>query len=247
VIAARGGHARRRLLPRISVRGLAIALLVVVLLGCAWLWFRDSSLVAIRHVRVTGLSGPGVPQIRHDLTSAAKLMTTLDVDVTRLDNSVSQFPDVRALHVTTHFPHSVDIAVIEQVPVATVEGGGGQVVVDSSGELLSHPQDPPQPLPTVPLRGPAGGGRVTAPGARAALAALAAAPYTLITHIENATSTAAHGVIVQLRNGPQIYFGSTLQLAAKWASALAVLSDSSSAGADYIDVSDPRRPAAGAN
>jgi cell division protein FtsQ len=235
-----------RLRPRISVRGVAIVVLVLVVLGCGWLWFRDSSLVAIKQVRVTGLSGPNVPQIRRDLTSAAKLMTTLDLDVSRLDGAVSQFPDVRSLQVSTSFPHGVEIRVVEQVPVATIEAGGGATVVDTEGALLAHPPSLPGPLPTIPLRTAPDGGLVTAAGARAAIAALAAAPYSLITHIANATSTTAHGVIVQLRNGPQIYFGSTAELPAKWAAALAVLDQSSAAGAAYIDVSDPRRPAAGA-
>jgi hypothetical protein len=53
-------------------------------------------------------------------------------------------------------------------------------------------------------------------------------------------------VIVQLRNGPQIYFGPTVQLTRKWTAVVAVLQNRDSAGASYIDVSDPSRPAAGA-
>jgi hypothetical protein len=54
-----------------------------------------------------------------------------------------------------------------------------------------------------------------------------------------------HGVVVQLRNGPQLYFGPTDELAHKWAAVVAVLQNRDSAGAGYIDVSDPGRPAAG--
>ena len=45
---------------------------------------------------------------------------------------------------------------------------------------------------------------------------------------------------------PQVYLGDPTDLTQKWSAAVAVLSDSGSAGAAYIDVSDPRRPAAGA-
>ena len=48
-----------------------------------------------------------------------------------------------------------------------------------------------------------------------------------------------------LRDGPQLYFGDAGRLTAKWDSAVAVLANSSSAGAAYIDVTDPSRPAAG--
>lgn len=239
---------RRRLLrvPRLSVRGVAIGVLIVVLLGCGWLWFRSSSLVAIKQVRVTGLTGPDVPQIRHDLTSEAKLMTTLDVSVARLQAAVSEYPDVKSVQVSTGFPHAITIHVLEEVPVATVQVGGRAVVVDSDGNLIGHPAGAPAPLPDVPLRTAPDGSRVTATGARAAIAILAAAPYDVLTHIQSATSSAAHGVIVQLRDGPQIYFGSVTQVSQKWTSALGVLSESSAAGADYIDVTDPRVAAAGA-
>jgi len=39
---------RLRFLPRLSVRNGALAVLVLVVLGCGWLWFRSSSLVAIK-------------------------------------------------------------------------------------------------------------------------------------------------------------------------------------------------------
>ena len=48
-----------------------------------------------------------------------------------------------------------------------------------------------------------------------------------------------------LRSGPELYFGASDRLTAKWDSAVAVLANASSAGAAYIDVSDPSRPAAG--
>ena len=98
------------------------------------------------------------------------------------------------------------INVAEQVPVARVDIGGNQRVVDADGRLL--------PDTTVARRAAAradriaaGGHDVSEPGASAAIAVLAAAPYALLAHIANATSTSAHGVIVQLRNGPQLYFG----------------------------------------
>ena len=51
---------------------------------------------------------------------------------------------------------------------------------------------------------------------------------------------------VALRDGPLVYFGDDTQLAAKWRSAIRALADPTSAGASYIDVTDPNRPAAGA-
>ena len=54
--------------------------------------------------------------------------------------------------------------------------------------------------------------------------------------MSEATDGGAHGLVAQLRDGPKVYFGSNGDLGAKWAAAAAVLADSGSAGADYIDV-----------
>jgi hypothetical protein len=87
---------------------------------------------------------------------------------------------------------------------------------------------------------------VTDPSATGAVALLTAAPYQLLSRISQVTTVAGHGLVAQLRAGPSIYFGAAADLRVKWASAGAVLADPGSAGAAYIDVSDPVRPVAGA-
>jgi cell division protein FtsQ len=74
---------------------------------------------------------------------------------------------------------------------------------------------------------------------------LAQAPYQLLPKVQLASSDATHGLVVQMRNGPRVYFGAADRLAAKWDAVAAVLAAPSSAGAGYIDVTDPARPAAG--
>ncbi|HTU99165.1 MAG TPA: cell division protein FtsQ/DivIB, partial [Luteitalea sp.] len=185
-----------------------------------------------------------VPQIRADLTSEALQMTTLDVSIAKLESAVSQYSYVQRLTVTSAGAHGLVIHVTEQVPVATVQVGNQTEVVDGDGTLMSS-RTTHGPLPVVPLVSAPDGAAVTAPGARAAITVLAAAPYALLAHMASATSSSAHGVIVQLRNGPQLYFGSASQLRQKWTAAVAVLQNRNSVGASYIDVTDPQRPAAG--
>ncbi len=74
---------------------------------------------------------------------------------------------------------------------------------------------------------------------------LADAPPALLSRIASTQFSSSHGLTAALRAGPQLYFGDAGRLTAKWNSAVAVLANSSSAGAGYIDVSDPSRPAAG--
>jgi cell division septal protein FtsQ len=238
-----------RLLPR-RLRSLHTVALILVIAGIGWLgwtWYRASSFVKVEHVNVTGVSGPYVVQIRRALTTAALGMTTLHMQISKLENAVSEYPYVKSLTVTRHGAHAVAITVAEQIPVAMVSVGDSSEVVDGNGELLPNTTIPHGALPTVPISSAPDGNEITAKGARGAIAVLAAAPYSLLAHVESATSSVNHGVILHLRNGPQVYFGPTDDLRAKWAATTSVLQDHGSAGAAYIDVTDPQRPAAGAD
>ncbi len=224
---------------------LVVVAVVLVALGGAWLWLRDSSLVAVQRVTVTGASGPDARQIRVALVAAARSMTTLDVQISTLRTAVSPFPVVKGLQVSTNFPHGLRIRVIEQIPVATLASDAHRIVVAGDGTLLRD-ISPPSSLPTISVPVLPGGSKLTDPRALAAVAVLAAAPYQLLSHVQQVTANATHGVVVQLRNGPSMYFGDPSLLSAKWLAATGVLGDPGSNGASYIDVSDPYRPAAGA-
>ena len=231
----------RRLGLRVKV-GIAV-LAGVLLLGGAWLWVRDSSLVAVRRVSIVGVYGPDAGQIRSALRLAALNMTTLDVHQGQLRMAVAPYPIVKDLHVSTQFPHGMRIDVVEQLPLGALVAGRQAVAVSGDGTLLRDA--PAGSLPAIPVSSLPGGSAVSQPAVLNALALLAATPSPLQARISQVTSTSAHGLVAQLRSGPSIYFGDDSDLDAKWDSATMVLADPSSAGATYIDVSDPARPAAG--
>lgn len=235
----------RRSAPSRLRLALAAMLALGALLGGGWLWLRTSSVVAVQRVVVTGQSGPDAVAIRAALTSAGRSMTTLDVRSAQLRAAVSSFPEVKNLRVSSDFPHGLRIQVIEQLAVGAVDVGGRRIAVAGDGTLL-HDVPAASSLPLIPLTVPPGGPRVTEPGAVGAVAVLAAAPYQLLNRISQVSTVAGHGLVAQVGGGPSIYFGDAAELRAKWASATAVLADPSSAGAAYIDVTDPVRPAAGA-
>ena len=228
---------------RLGPRGAAIAAVVLALLGGAWLWLRDSPLVAIDRVTVTRAAGPDARAIRSALVTAARGMTTLDVGTGQLRTAVSPYPEVKSIQVSPQPPHGIRIRVIEQLPVAVVQLGNRTMSVAGDGTLL--PGTGGSRLPKIPLPVPPGGPRLTEPSALAAVRALAAAPYQLLARITQATQVAAHGVVAQLRDGPAIYLGDDSDLHAKWMAAIAVLASPHSGGASYIDVTFPGRPAAG--
>ena len=150
---------------------------------------------------------------------------------------------VKDLRVSTQFPHGMRIHVIEQLPVGALVAGGETVAASADGTLLHDV--PTASLPTIPLRSLPGGSRVTDQTALGALALLAASPQRLEARISQVTTSSPRGLVVQLRSGPAIYFGPPSAFRAKWAAAAAVLAAPASAGAAYIDVSDPAMPAAG--
>ncbi len=232
---------RRRLRPRL----VAALALVVALPAGGWLWLRDSSLVAVTRVTVQGAAGADSGAVRAALIAAARSMTTLDLDTGQLHIAVQPYPEVRALNVSTQFPHGLRIEVVEQSPVAVVTVAGRRIAVAADGTLLRSSAGTAS-LPEIPLGVPPGGRRLTGGAARDVVTILAGAPWQLLKRLGQVTTQASHGVVAQLRNGPAVYFGDSRQVAAKWQALIAVLADPGSDGAAYVDVSDPQRPVAGA-
>lgn len=230
--------------PRLRTRTILALAAAVIVLGGGWLWLRDSSLVAVKHVVINGDNGPDAAQIRRALIGAAKSMTTLDVGVDELRSAVAPYPVVKDVQVSTQFPHGLRIHVVEQIPVAALSADGRTIAVAGDGTLLRDMSL--GSLPQIQVRVPPGGNRLSDPAALRSVAVLAAAPYALLAHISQVAASGG-SVVAQLRGGPQLLFGAPSSLRAKWAAAVAVLADHGSAGAAYIDVSDPARPAAGAS
>ena len=234
---------------RLSPRGrlalvIALALMIIALVG-AWLWVRDSSLVGVSRVTVVGASGQDAPQIRSALRAAGRHMTTLDVQTSKLQRAVARYSIVKDLQVSTQFPHGLKIKVIEQIPVATLVAGTRRVAVTGDGTVLRGVHASSS-LPVISVRALPDGPHLRDRGALATVSVLGAAPYQLLSHVDGVTSNAAHGIVVELRHGPSLYFGDRTLLESKWTAAVGVLADAGSAGASYIDVVDPARPAAGA-
>ena len=228
--------------PRAGRRAVVLALAAAGLLG-GWLWLRDSALVGVSHVTVTGATGPEGPAIRSALADAANDMTTLHVDEGALRTAARTFPVVKDVRVESDFPHRLRISVIEHRPVAAVTIDGARVPVAADGTLLRG-QPAATSLPTLAISSANAGGRLTARRALAAVGVVGAAPAALRPSIA-AVDFGVDGIQVSLANGPTVDFGDARRPRAKWAAIAAVLADGRSAGASYLDVRAPERPVAG--
>lgn len=219
----------RTLQPPRPPRWLTVVLAVVAAGGAGFMVLRDSSLVAVEDVTITGLSGPEAETLRDRLTHAARDMTTLHVREEQLRAVVEPFPVVKSIAVSADPPHRLRITVTENVPVAAL--GSRHLAADGT-VLPAHEE---RDLPEILVKSGAD------PAAKALVATLAAAPADLRAKVESAKP----GPTLQIADGPELRFGSTDRLAAKWAAVSRVLADPSSQGATYLDVRWPERVAAG--
>lgn len=205
-------------------------------------WFRDSSVVAVKHVKIEGISGREAERVRIALESAARDMTTLHVRTDDLRTAVEPYPSVASIDVKRGFPNTLTIVVHSREPVAAIAVGSTRIAVSADGVLLRG--STAHGVPLVPLRMPPTGSRVTGSKESQALAVLGAAPKPLRSKIERLRFT-SDGIVVTLSKGPELRFGSAARPDAKWSAISRVLADDSSKGATYIDVHLPERPAAG--
>jgi cell division protein FtsQ len=234
-------------------RRLRIALLSVLvalpLLAGGWLLLRDSPLVSVEHVRVSGVHGPEAAAIDAALAGAARQMSTLDMHSGALRAAVAPYRVVREVQAYPSFPHGVRIRVVEQLPVAALTIAGVRTAVAGDGVILG-PGLLSSSLPTLSAGSDASaasgviGKPVHGSSLQAALAVLGAAPTGMASHVARVFN-GGEGVTVAMRNGLIVYFGDATRPHAKWISLARVLADASSAGASYVDVRLPERPAAG--
>jgi hypothetical protein len=240
-------------LPRRLRRFLLIALvLATTLAGAYYGWFRDSSLVKVSDVTVSGLTGPDADRLRKRLTEAGLQMTTLHVREEDLRRAVESEPAIRSISATSDFPHGLRIDVTENRPVAAVDvPGSGRVPVAGNGTLMPGLRSK-APVPELRPGGAVRPGRNGTAAARltdervAPLIRLAAtAPPALLHRAEAIERRRGEGLVVVLREGPRIIFGDDSRVAEKWRGAAGVLASADSQGAAYVDVRLPDRPVAG--
>jgi hypothetical protein len=138
----------------------------------------------------------------------------------------------------------VSISVSERPPVAALVSAGQRTAVAADGTVLG-PAFLASSLPSVSGSvEPAPGARLSESSTLAAVTVLGAAPAPLARFVVRAYE-GPEGLTMAMRSGLLVYFGNDTRPHAKWLSLARVLVSPSSAGALYIDVRLPERPAAG--
>jgi cell division protein FtsQ len=223
--------------------GLVVAVGAVLLAG-GWVWLRDSSLVAVNDVEISGLTASNGEQVRAALSGSATTMTTLHVRRPELLASVARFTSVGDLKVHADFPHKLTIQVLERRPVAALaQTGQTRLPVTAKGVILRG-ITAERDLPSVFVNRQPVGGKVTDRNVLHALTVASQAPGPLLGKTEQ-LEIDDRGVVVAMHNGPDLIFGSGASAHEKWQAAARVLAEPSAQGATYLDLRIPGRVAAG--
>src|SRR4051812_12572632 len=228
-------------------RVLRLGLGLIVLLAtmaAGWMWLRDSSLVAIRTVEITGVTASDGDRVKSALEGAALEMTTLHVRPQALRDATANLSSVGSVQVSTDFPHTLRIRVIERRAVAALAPRGEQRIPVTGDGIVLNGVTAERDLPNLVVADAALGTKLTDRRALRALTIAGAAPDALLRRVA-ALAVNRQGVVASLKNGPELVFGTDTDARAKWAAAARVLAETSAAGATYLDLRIPGRVAAG--
>jgi cell division protein FtsQ len=243
-----GSRSRRRAISLSLAslrRWLILAAIVVGALAITYFaWFRHSSFVAVQDVKVDGVSTADRERVTAALTEAAQGMSTLDVDAGRLASAVNGFPTVASVSADPSFPHGLTVHVTERRPVVVASDGQRQAVVAAGGSVLPGVDAGGLDLPAIHVDELPESGRLGGEGLEESRV-IASAPAPLRSLIEGAATTDDYGIVVTLRGGIDLRFGSASKPRAKWAAAAAVLADPKVTALEYLGVQVPSRPAIG--
>lgn len=227
-------------------------LLLGVGLAISWFtWFRDLPLFEIREVEVTGTESLSSSEERKEaeaLTGAVRTslggMTTLHVRQDELEDALARWPRVAGVQVETDFPNGATARLELREDGAVIGEGEDAVLVATDGTLLGPAGEGTETLPRLGGEPPPDD-RTGLGGPRLSQAIVLGAVPTEIRPFVAGSRIGEQGIEVELSNGLLLIFGDDSKPSAKWKAATTVIADPELAGAGYVDLTVPWRPAVG--
>ena len=214
------------------------------LLAGGWLWLRDSRLVAVDQVTVTGVSGPEAPRVRAALEGAARDMTTLHVRDGPAADRGRALPGGRGRRRARRLPaRPADRRPRARRRRPRWPPAAERVPVAADGTLLRGSSTERPAASPSRRRRPAGRRSPTARAGRSWRCSPPRPPRA--ARPGQPRLRGAPGLTGRSRRPGRCTSAAPSGCAAKWTAAARVLADRSSAGATYLDVRLPERAAAG--
>lgn len=228
---------RRAAVRRLRWRWIAIAAAAVLVLALlAWVALA-SPVLALRKDDIH-ISGTG------DLVSTQEVRQVLDpaagtplarVDTGALSQDVEQIVAVREAQISRDWPHGLQVQITPREPVALVADGEEFAVLDGTGVVLQHVDEPVEGLPVVdvPL-----GEEKTEASLTAVLEVMDALPTKMLEQVASASAATSHDVQFELDSGAEVFWGTATENELK----ASVLQTLLQVEASSYDVSAPRAP-----
>jgi cell division protein FtsQ len=219
-------------------RGVRTALVVGATLALAVLIAR-SSLFSVDRVTVTGASHLSTRRVIEE--SGVRGRDALWLDTAAIEGALEEDPWIAHATVARRLPSSVEIAVVERVPVAAVEAPGGFTMVAADATVLGTRPSAGR-LPLI-QPGPTEG---QADPYDAPARMLGALSSTVRAQVASVSPEAGGDLVMRLRSGTLVRFGPATNLRAKadaFAAVLAYVAAQHSRVAS-IDVRFPAAPSA---
>ena len=233
-----------RFLP--SGRSLLVGLLILLTGLGLYAAARSTSAFAVDRIAVSGASPEVAADVRKALAPALG-ESLLGLDLNELTERAERVPTVAAASFDRGFPHTLEIAVVPEVPVAVLRQGSSSWLAAAGGRIVAELEQGERPgLPRVwlkrtvdvrvgeSLRGPQ----------RLAVAAVAPLVGDPLPSAVNSVLAGREGVTLTLRSGVELRLGDLADLAVKLEVARRVLPQLGDLRG-YLDVSVPERPVAG--
>ncbi|MDX2343442.1 MAG: FtsQ-type POTRA domain-containing protein [Acidimicrobiia bacterium] len=223
--------ARRRLRWTISLLGLAVVVgLVVAVFQSSWL--------AINNITVEGAQQSPVATILKEsgLEDGVPIISVRSGDV---EERLRADPWIAEAQVRVVWPRSIEVAVVEYVPVAHVAMGSTWLVCSSQGAVLAVGQNLVEPLVRIEASTLTPGEVIEDPLVLGALEFIGALPIELK---EDLVVDSVNGELVGTVAGHEVILGSTREMSQK-AVTLAVLLEQEMDADASINLVSPLRPA----
>lgn len=226
---------RRRL--RLLVAGLC----VVATLGGA-VAVLHSPIVRVRHLDLTG----AVQVTKAEVAAAAGVGPStpmVDVNVGRATESLDALPWVSRAVVHRDWPGTLDVSLVERVPVAQVSTGGGRWgEVDVTGRVLATSDAAFLGLVKLEGFGKAGAPGSVLSAAGSGLRVAADMPGPVRTRVTSMVSESGGDVSLTLARGGNVELGSPTEISAKMESLSTMLTQVDLTGLQTIDEEVPEAP-----
>lgn len=222
---------------------IAGAIAAIVLLGVGGWVLLHSSLFSATTIRVTGATHETSAQVV-DAAGLSNHPPLISIQTDKAAAGVEALPWVLRATVSLGWPHSVHIAVVERIPVASLRMGSNVALVDSTGRIVSVTTSLPAGTGTVPTRVP--GLTVHPVGSWVGLAAepaihvAATLPPAFKGQVAKVIGFKDGTVSLRLTTPVTIQLGTSAQLTQKYRDIASIIAGATLHPGDVVDVSVPQ-------